>query len=465
MRIFEDKNGHLKEMDYPGFKKEKELHHIVDDNLDLLFPGLSFVERECEVGSKKLDTLAFDHNNREFVIIEYKREKGMEMANQVAVYKEMVKKNPDTCVLALRDNLGSPLKKKDIKWKNTRMIFVKPDFSKQEIEILNTESLVDLCAVRKYPGGLIVHHLGTEYKSRSRQRKPKNTEPRLPPTGRRRRSPEGQTNQYLEADWLDGKYLGPKIPESTRSLYFDLKQAILSTFPGIEYVQQKLYAKFYLEGGKTICTVACTKDKLDLVYATNDMGLLPLNDFVEDVSDVGHHGPGKHRSRLRHKRDISRALVYVGIRYSRLSGKKPDPAPPTNKPAGKPGQYSEDDWLDGKQGTPAVPQQTRDLYFELKGAILDRFGRVEHKQKSKHAGFYIKGSANQVCSVICRKSLIYLMYGTKKKGLLPADDFITDVSNTGHWGAGDYRSTITAASDIQRALDYVALVYRDRTAT
>lgn len=604
MRIFEDKNGHLEELEGLEFKDEYELHKVVENNLEQFFPGLKKVAHEFPLEKgKRLDTLAYDPDESTFVIIEYKKKERMEMIEQVDSYKNAVQRQRAKCRIALVDNLKLHVDEDDIKWTKTRMIYVKPDFSKDEIEFaLHHADPVDLCAVSKYRGGWLMHHIGNEDKPRSR--KPKGVGHRLlSQTGVRRQPESGhETKHYSEQDWLDGKYGGPVIPRPTRNLYFALKKEILDTFPTIthmqqqksagfylnqsktricsiictkhkldliyatksvdslplnhfvkdasrvgkyasgchrshlrrqsdvsraleyvgamhrqlpsnkepkhhqpqqysesdwldgkyggtsvskstrnlyfalkqgmidmfpriKYTQQKLYAKFYLEGGKTICTVGCTKDKLDLVYATNDMGLLPLNDFVEDVSEVGHHGSGKHRSRLLHKPDIPRALEYVGMLYNRLSSKKPDRRPPRNKPADKPEQYSEDDWLAGKHNTPAVTQQTRDLYFELKSAILDRFGRVEHKQKSKHAGFYIKGSANQVCSVICRKSLIYLMYGTKKKDLLPADDFITDMSNTGHWGAGDYRSTITAASDIQRALDYVDLVYRDLTAT
>lgn len=154
----------MKELGQQDFKKEKELHRTVDSNLELVFQGLVLVKSKFKIGNKEIDTLAYDRTNDTFVIIEYKKAKGMEMADQVSVYNGMVKKYQADCVLALRDNLGLQVKKTDVKWNNTRMIFVKPDFSKQEIEVLNTEKMLDLCAIRKYPGGLVVHHLGAERK-------------------------------------------------------------------------------------------------------------------------------------------------------------------------------------------------------------------------------------------------------------------------------------------------------------
>ena len=170
MRVFEDRNGSLEELGQQDFKKERELHRTVDSNLELIFQGLVLVKSKFKIGNKEIDTLAYDRTNDTFVIIEYKKAKGMEMADQVSVYNGMVKKHQADCVLALRDNLGLQVKIEDVKWNNTRMIFVKPDFSKQEIEVLNTEKMLDLCAVRKYPRGIVVHHLGAERKRRSSQK-------------------------------------------------------------------------------------------------------------------------------------------------------------------------------------------------------------------------------------------------------------------------------------------------------
>ena len=153
-----------------------------------------------------------------------------------------------------------------------------------------------------------------------------------PERRRQRDNSTDRPSQRSESDWLAGKYGGPKIPESTQNLYFDLKNAIREAFPQIKHTQTKLYAKFHLEGGKAVFTVECFKHKLDLVYATNNVGLLPINDFVEDVSKVGHHGPGKHRSQLRQQSDISQALEYVELTYRQQNAGR---ITKVNKGAGK----------------------------------------------------------------------------------------------------------------------------------
>lgn len=456
MRIFEYKNGRLCEFNDPKPTKEKELQRTVERNLDRLFPDLYMIASEFRIGDKRLDTLAYDRHDRMFVIIEYKRRKGMEMSDQVSVYRDKVREYRDKCVLALME-LDRSIQQADIAKSDIRLIFVKPGFTRQQIETLGNKPLVDLCEVRKFQDKLIVNQFGKESKRRSAdhvKRARRHT---------RRNAQVSEPNQYLETDWLAGTYGGPKIPESTQNLYFDLKNAIREAFPPIQHMQKKLYAKFHLENGKTVFTVECFKHKLDLVYATNDVDLLPINDFVKDVSNVGHHGPGNHRSQLLRQSDISRALEYVGITYRQLADQDLKHRSRRAKSVDKPVQYSESDWLDGKYGTSAVAPQTRDLYFALKDAILDRFDLLEHRQKKMHSGFFIKDSGVQVCSAVCRKHSLYLTYAPKKKDLLTASEFITDLSGIGHWGAGNYRSQITEASDISRALGYLDLVYRDRT--
>lgn len=310
MRIFEGKNPSLTEPPYPELKDESELHNTVEKNIGLFFQDLELVKHEFEVDEHNtIDTFAYDRKHKMFAIIEFKRGKNDLMFLQVDRYDNAVKKNKRACLWELSQALG--LNKEAVKWNNTRMIHVKEDFSPEEIKYSLDKKRIELCVVRKYRGGWLVHHLGNEPKHRPRRHTTSSVDP--PRTG-------SKTKQYLEADWLAGKYGGPKIPVSTQNLYFDLKNAIREMFPQIKHVQKKLYAKFYLKGGKTVFTVECFKHKLDLVYATNNVDLLPINDFVEDVSKVGHHGPGKHRSQLRQQPEVSRALEYVELMYRQQGG-------------------------------------------------------------------------------------------------------------------------------------------------
>ncbi len=55
------------------FKLEKEIQVLSEINLQIIF-GLEFVRSEFRLNNFRIDSLAFNDENKSFVIIEYKRE-------------------------------------------------------------------------------------------------------------------------------------------------------------------------------------------------------------------------------------------------------------------------------------------------------------------------------------------------------------------------------------------------------
>lgn len=330
MRVFAYKNGHLVKTDDPKFK-EDELHSTVESNLSRFFPGLDLVKSEFWVTtSLRIDTLAYDHDRQTFVIIEYKKD-NKSMTEQISEYDEAVKENKERCLLTLNNTFRWHKDTKDIKWKNTRMFFIKPDFTESEIKFSSRTESVELCAVRKYSGGWIVHHLGNEHKYRSRRRIPQNTGGRKLPTsgGLRSRGVHQEPKQYSEDDYFAGKYGGVKALPSTKNLYLKLKKAILTKFPNIIPTQTLWYVGFSLKGGKMICTVRRSKQHLILRYKTNRVDSLPVNAFVKGDPDNRH---GCHHSKLLQESDISLALEYVDMLYRQQNAGR---ITKVNKGAGK----------------------------------------------------------------------------------------------------------------------------------
>lgn len=130
--------------------------------------------------------------------------------------------------------------------------------------------------------------------------------------------PPPEHRDYSETAWLDGKYGGPKPALQVRDLYFALKKSLLNQFQ-LEHVQRKRWASFRLHGDE-VCSVVLQKHKLRIVYSTFKRDLLPLNDFIHDVSGVGKFGRGHYRSDIVTASDISRAMEYVGLVYRDVSG-------------------------------------------------------------------------------------------------------------------------------------------------
>lgn len=244
---------------------------------------------------KRLDTLAYDTKERAFVIIEYKKKSKLDMVAQVDGYMNAVMRNKEKCLLELPD---PKVARKSTIWKNTRMIFVKPRFKQDEIEFAFSRGSIDLCAVHKYPGGWLIHHI-TEHKHRGS-------------------TADERLTRQSESNWLDSKRGGNPLPE-TRDLYFELAKKMCDQFPKIQQVKKKAYVGLYLDG-KLVCRITFSRRHLNLMYNTSKDDSLPVNDFVKLVRDARR---GRHSSKLQQKSDIGRALECVGMLYQ-SAGHQPE---------------------------------------------------------------------------------------------------------------------------------------------
>jgi len=82
----------LKPKKFSGSNKEKQLQHLIENNLDVIFE-MTFIQTEFPTThGGKMDTLAIDSNNRP-VIIEYKAEKSSTILLQGLFYMDWVVEN------------------------------------------------------------------------------------------------------------------------------------------------------------------------------------------------------------------------------------------------------------------------------------------------------------------------------------------------------------------------------------
>jgi len=121
---------------------------------------------------------------------------------------------------------------------------------------------------------------------------------------------DSSTTVYSEADWLDGKYRGSKPTPQVRDLYFALNKVLLVA-RHLERVQNKKWASYRLQDGTQVCSIILHKSKLEIVYAISKGDVSLPNDFVHDISGVGHWGTGDYRSYIVTRSDASRAMECV----------------------------------------------------------------------------------------------------------------------------------------------------------
>lgn len=140
MAIFKKQDSKLIRIKEVPFKKEKELQKITEDNLDILF-GLQFVETEFKVQNLFIDTLAFDRDNKTFVIIEYKRDSSFSVVDQGFSYLSLMHHNKSDFVLTYNKKFNKNFGCEDIDWTQTKVILIAHSFSVHQRNAVNFSNM------------------------------------------------------------------------------------------------------------------------------------------------------------------------------------------------------------------------------------------------------------------------------------------------------------------------------------
>ena len=98
MKLFSLQNKKLKACSVQQFKLEKEIQQVVENNLTELF-SLDFVSSEVTFKNFRIDTLAYNRENKSFVIIEYKRDKNYSVVDQGYTYLSLMLNNKSDFIL------------------------------------------------------------------------------------------------------------------------------------------------------------------------------------------------------------------------------------------------------------------------------------------------------------------------------------------------------------------------------
>lgn len=139
------------------FATEKEdIQHVVEKNLTSIF-GLNFVKTEFELGGLRIDTLAYDSGAKSFVIIEYKKDKNISVIDQGYAYLSNMLNHKSDFILEYNERQGMNLKRDDIDWTQSRVIFVSPEFTTHQRKAIDFKNLpIELWEIVKYENGTIL---------------------------------------------------------------------------------------------------------------------------------------------------------------------------------------------------------------------------------------------------------------------------------------------------------------------
>jgi len=155
MKLFKVDKSQLIQVDRDPFKLEKHIQQLVEENLSTLF-DLQFVVSEFKVGEFRIDTLAFDESSNSFVIIEYKKGSSYSVVDQGYSYLSTMMNNKADFILEYNEKKENPLRRNQIDWTSSRVIFIAPSFNSYQRNSVNFSDVpFELWEIRKFEGDLI----------------------------------------------------------------------------------------------------------------------------------------------------------------------------------------------------------------------------------------------------------------------------------------------------------------------
>lgn len=158
MSLFKISNKKLNIVKEKKFDLEKDIQTLTEENIETIF-GYKFISSEFRIESFRFDTLAWDQENRAFVIIEYKKDRNFSIIDQGFAYLSTLLRYKAEFILEYNTKFSKSLKKEDIDWSQSRVVFISPNFTSYQINSVNFKDMAfDLYEVKMYDNDTVVYN-------------------------------------------------------------------------------------------------------------------------------------------------------------------------------------------------------------------------------------------------------------------------------------------------------------------
>ena len=283
MLLFQDNKSSLLDLREVPFKLEKEIQQLFEKNL-FQITGLELVKSEFSIQNQRIDTLAFDIENGAFVIIEYKRGHNYSVFDQGVAYLNTLLKYKADFVLEYNEALDKSLKKNEVDWSQSKIVFVSPAFNQMQKQAVDFKDLnIELWEVKRFENNIVV--IDGVQKSQAA--------PSIKLTSTSEKDTElseitKEIKTYQEEDFYQGK------TEEVIELYNDFKQAILNLSPEIVVVPKKHWIGFKIDK-RNVADIQIQSKGLRISINMKEGELDDPKKMTENVANKGHFGNGDYQ--------------------------------------------------------------------------------------------------------------------------------------------------------------------------
>ena len=297
MTLYANSYGTLKEVGEKAFKLERDIQTLFEMNLGEVM-SLILVRSEFSIKNRRIDTLAFDEATNAFIIIEYKRDKSISVIDQGFTYLGLMLENKADFIVEYNEKLKRNLKRDDVDWSQTRVVFVSPAFTDFQIEATNFKDIaIELWEVKQYSNGTVaIHEL----------KKSKSAES-IKPLAQKNKELKQVVDQIQV--YTEDQHLAEASPEIVE-LYEKFRNSILNLSDGIELVPQKLYLAFKKDKSNIAC-LEFQKKRIKIWIGAKAGMLDDPKGIAIDVSSTGHYGTGDYELRIDSDADLEYIMSLI----------------------------------------------------------------------------------------------------------------------------------------------------------
>jgi len=296
MALFNITNNQIIERikEYP-FKLEKEIQNLTEQNLRIIF-DLDFVRSEFALKNFRIDTLAFDTETSCFVIIEYKRDKNYSVVDQGYAYLSLMLNNKADFILEYNENCKNTLRRNDVDWSQSKVIFISPSFTSYQKEAINFKDLpIELWEVKRYSNKTVSYS----------QLRTSGAQESIKTISKENNAIDVVTREikvYTEEEHLT------KASDEIKELYEKMKESILN-LDSLDIKVKKLYIAFV--ASSNVVDIHIQRKALKMWINLPIGQLDDPKKLCRDVSTTGHWGNGDYELQVKNDDDLEYIMSLI----------------------------------------------------------------------------------------------------------------------------------------------------------
>ena len=297
MTIYTINGEQLTEIKEKPFALERELQRLFERHLTLI-TGLQMVKTEFTIKNKRIDTLAFDEQTKAFSIIEYKRQRNSGVADQGMAYLNLMLENKSEFIMEYNESMQKNLKRSEIDWSQSRVVFVSTSFTENQIQATNFKDFgIELWEVKQFENGIL------SIKPIKKSASAPDMQPII-------HTKEVFSEVVKEIKVYSEQDLLANGSEIIVQLYEKFKDAILNLADDIEIRPLKHYIGFRLNK-KPLADIEILKKGLVMTINRRKGQLDDAKGLAIDMSEKGHLGNGDYIVRMQSDKDIEYIMSLV----------------------------------------------------------------------------------------------------------------------------------------------------------